>query len=127
MSYGSGGYGPPPPPPQGPPPPGYGGPGGMGGPPPPPPPPGGYGPQQEPPAGKASPIALIVVGVLGLCCCNPVSLILGIVSLVMADNSPQASKICALIGWILMALTLVGYVIYIVLYGFSNLYMYNSL
>ncbi|GAB3472785.1 hypothetical protein [Nocardiopsis coralliicola] len=103
MSYGSGGYGPPPPPPQGPPPPGYGGPGGMGGPPPPPPPPGGgYG--GEAPINKASPIILIVLGVL---CCNCISLVLGIVSLTMAESNPKAAKTCALIGWILVALGIV--------------------
>ncbi|GAB3472782.1 hypothetical protein [Nocardiopsis coralliicola] len=116
MSYGPGGYGPPPPPPQGPPPPGYGGPGGMGGPPPPPPPPGGYGGQE--PVSKGSAIGLIVVGVL---CCNCLTLVLGIVSLTMADSNPQASKTCALIGWILFAIGVVISIGYVAIVGINGI------
>ncbi|MBB5436105.1 hypothetical protein [Nocardiopsis composta] len=65
----------------------------------------------EPPAGKGAAIGLIVAGVL---CCNPLTLVLGIVSLVMAESNPKASKTCSLIGWILFGIGLVASVIYFI-------------
>lgn len=58
----------------------------------------------EPPASKGAAIALTVLGAL---CCNPITLVLGIVAIVTAESNPKASKICAIIGWVLVALGLV--------------------
>ncbi|WP_017593943.1 hypothetical protein [Nocardiopsis potens] len=65
----------------------------------------------EPPASKGSAIGLIVVGVL---CCNVLTLVLGIVSLVMVESNPKASKTCSLIGWILFGIGLVISIAYII-------------
>ncbi|WP_233571094.1 hypothetical protein [Nocardiopsis sp. Huas11] len=118
-SGGPGGYGPTPPG-------GYGGygqtpPGGPGGPPPPYGPPGGG----EPPASIGAAIGAIVANVVGLCGCTVLSvigLVLGVIAAVTYESSPQASRICTTISYVLFGVGVVLAIIMFLIYGGAGMW-----
>ncbi|MFE3461901.1 hypothetical protein ACFXKD_30530 [Nocardiopsis aegyptia] len=70
-------------------------------------------------------IGAIIANVVGLCLCTILSvigLVLGIIAAATYESSPQTSKICAIISYVLFGIGAVVYLILLLMYGGAGLW-----